>query len=145
MSLTLHFHPLASFCWKVLIALYENDTPFEPVIVDLGDERSRAEFLKIWPYGQDAGAVVDAASHRTVARIGPYRRLLVLPTTRRSVNSRSGRSGACPTGPARRPLLRFLCARADAEDRRRHAASGRGAATIPLGVEQARATLATVI
>jgi glutathione S-transferase len=29
MSLTLHMHPLASYCWKVLIALYENDTPFE--------------------------------------------------------------------------------------------------------------------
>ena len=35
MSLTLYYHPLASFCWKALIALYENDTPFEPVIVDL--------------------------------------------------------------------------------------------------------------
>ena len=30
MSLTLHFHPLSSFCHKALIALYENDTPFEP-------------------------------------------------------------------------------------------------------------------
>jgi glutathione S-transferase len=28
MSLTLYYHPLSSFCWKVLIALYENDTPF---------------------------------------------------------------------------------------------------------------------
>ena len=28
MSLTLYFHPLASFCHKVLIALYENQTPF---------------------------------------------------------------------------------------------------------------------
>ncbi len=27
MSLTLHYHPLASFCWKALIALYENETP----------------------------------------------------------------------------------------------------------------------
>ena len=35
MSLTLHFHPLASYCHKVLIALYENDTPFTPNIVDL--------------------------------------------------------------------------------------------------------------
>jgi len=43
MSLKLYFHPLASFCWKVLIALYENDTPFEPHIVDLGDERSSTE------------------------------------------------------------------------------------------------------
>jgi glutathione S-transferase len=52
MSLTLHFHPLASFCWKVLIALYENDTPFTPVIVDLGDARSRAAFLELWPAGK---------------------------------------------------------------------------------------------
>ena len=37
MSLTLHFHPLSSFCHKVLIALYENDTPFTPQMVDLGE------------------------------------------------------------------------------------------------------------
>ena len=30
MSLTLYYHPLSSFCWKALIALYENDTPFTP-------------------------------------------------------------------------------------------------------------------
>jgi glutathione S-transferase len=52
MALILHYHPLASFCWKVLIALYENDTPFEGVIVDLGDEKSRAAFLKLWPHGK---------------------------------------------------------------------------------------------
>jgi glutathione S-transferase len=52
MSLILHYHPLASFCWKVLTALYENDTPFEPVIVDLGDEKSRAAFFKLWPHGK---------------------------------------------------------------------------------------------
>jgi glutathione S-transferase len=47
MSLKLYFHPLASFCWKALIALYENDTPFEPHVVDLVNETSRAEFKKI--------------------------------------------------------------------------------------------------
>src|SRR5689334_9729328 len=52
MSLKLYFHPLASFCWKGVIALYENDTPFEPHIVDLGDERSSTEFKKIWPIGK---------------------------------------------------------------------------------------------
>jgi glutathione S-transferase len=52
MSLKLYFHPLASFCWKALIALYENDTPFEPHVVDLGDETSRADFKKIWPIGK---------------------------------------------------------------------------------------------
>lgn len=30
MMLTLYYHPLASFCWKVLIALYENGTAFTP-------------------------------------------------------------------------------------------------------------------
>jgi glutathione S-transferase len=52
MSLTLHFHPLASFCWKALIALYENDTPFAPKMVDLGNVADRAALLKLWPIGK---------------------------------------------------------------------------------------------
>jgi glutathione S-transferase len=52
MSLTLHFHPLASFCHKVLIALYENETPFTPNMVDLGNEVERAALLKLWPIGK---------------------------------------------------------------------------------------------
>jgi len=52
MSLEFYYHPLSSFCQKVLIALYENDTPFHPHIVDLANETSRAEFLKVWPIGK---------------------------------------------------------------------------------------------
>jgi glutathione S-transferase len=52
MSLTLHFHPLASYCHKALIALYENDTPFTPNIVDLSNESERAALLKLWPIGK---------------------------------------------------------------------------------------------
>jgi glutathione S-transferase len=52
MSLTLHFHPLASYCHKVLIALYENGTPFTPNMVDLGNETERAALLKLWPIGK---------------------------------------------------------------------------------------------
>src|ERR1700731_4751139 len=52
MSLRLYFHPLASYCHKVLIALYENDTRFEPVFVDLGKETERAALLKLWPIGK---------------------------------------------------------------------------------------------
>jgi glutathione S-transferase len=52
MSLKLYYHPLSSFCWKVLIALYENDTPFEPVLVNLGDAAEREAFLKLWPVGR---------------------------------------------------------------------------------------------
>jgi glutathione S-transferase len=49
MTLRLHFHPLSSFCWKVLIALYENGTPFEPVLIDFGDPDSRTAFAALWP------------------------------------------------------------------------------------------------
>lgn len=52
MALTFYFHPLSSFCHKVMIALYENGTPFTPVIVNLGDPDSRDAFRKIWPIGK---------------------------------------------------------------------------------------------
>ena len=49
MSLTLYYHPLASFCHKVLIALYEHGTPFEARIIDLGSPEERAELQAVWP------------------------------------------------------------------------------------------------
>ena len=52
MPLTLYYHPLASFCWKVLIALYENGTPFTPQLVDLSNAAERAALLKLWPVGK---------------------------------------------------------------------------------------------
>ena len=52
MSLTLHFHPLASFCWKALNALYENDTPFTPNSVDLSNPAERTALLKLSPIGK---------------------------------------------------------------------------------------------
>jgi glutathione S-transferase len=44
--LTLFAHPLSSFCWKALIALYENATPFE---FHLLDQTSWGEYAKRWP------------------------------------------------------------------------------------------------
>ena len=44
MSLMLYYHPLSSFCLKVLMALYEHGTEFDQRSVNLGDasgERSR--------------------------------------------------------------------------------------------------------
>lgn len=49
MPLTLYYHPLASYCHKVLIALYENGTEFEKKLVDLGDAQQRAELQALWP------------------------------------------------------------------------------------------------
>lgn len=52
MTLKLYFHPLSSFCQKTLIALYENDTPFEGQMVDLTSDEERAAYLKLWPIGK---------------------------------------------------------------------------------------------
>jgi len=48
MALRLYSHPFASFCQKVLIALYENETPFEAALIDLADEADRAELTSVW-------------------------------------------------------------------------------------------------
>ena len=47
--LQLYFHPLSSFCQKVLIALYENGTPFEKVFIDLGKPEDRQRLIDVWP------------------------------------------------------------------------------------------------
>ncbi|MGJ7901755.1 glutathione S-transferase family protein [Lysobacter sp. 1R34A] len=65
MSLTLYQHPLASFCHKVLIALYENGTAFESHLVDLGDPDARAGFCELWPLGK-MPVLHDHARGRTV-------------------------------------------------------------------------------
>lgn len=52
MSLHLYHHPFASFCQKVLIALYEKELAFKRCIVDLGDAQSRQQFLAVWPIGK---------------------------------------------------------------------------------------------
>jgi glutathione S-transferase len=65
MALTLYLHPLASFCHKVLIALYENGTPFEARIVDLADAESSAPLLARWPVGK-IPVLADEAASRTV-------------------------------------------------------------------------------
>jgi glutathione S-transferase len=65
MSLTLHFHPLSSYCQKVLIALYEKGTPFERQIVNLGDPESAAAFRRLWPVGKMPG-LHDSAGDRAI-------------------------------------------------------------------------------
>jgi glutathione S-transferase len=49
MSLTLYYHPLSSFCHKVLIALYEHGIEFEGRIIDLGNEADQAELRALCP------------------------------------------------------------------------------------------------
>jgi glutathione S-transferase len=65
MSLTLYSHPLASFCHKVLIALYENGTPFHAETVDLGNPGSAAAHMERWPVGK-MPVLHDSTAGRTI-------------------------------------------------------------------------------
>ena len=49
MTLTFHGHPFSSYCQKVLIALYENDTPFEWRLLTPDDADTAAAFATLWP------------------------------------------------------------------------------------------------
>jgi glutathione S-transferase len=65
MSLKFFFHPLASYCQKVLIALYENGTHFEPHVVDFSNEASAAAFRELWPIAK-MPVLRDEARDRTI-------------------------------------------------------------------------------
>ena len=49
MSLALFGHPFSSYTQKVLIALYENDTPFEFRSLGPDSPQNAAEWLRRWP------------------------------------------------------------------------------------------------
>ncbi len=66
MSLLLYYHPLASFCWKVQIALGENATPFKGEIVNLADREASARFFDLWPVGK-MPLLRDESRDRTIA------------------------------------------------------------------------------
>jgi glutathione S-transferase len=65
MALTLHFHPLSSFCMKALVGLYELGVPFEKHVVDLSDAGARAALVALWPMGKFP-VLRDEARDRTV-------------------------------------------------------------------------------
>jgi glutathione S-transferase len=70
MPLKLYYHPLSSYCHKVLIALYENGTPFETQLVNLGDAKERADFVKLWPIGKFP-VIRDEARGQTIPESSP--------------------------------------------------------------------------
>jgi glutathione S-transferase len=65
MSLKLYAHPFAAYCWKTLIALYENATPFTYRLVE--DAAGWAELESLWPIRKfpllrDGGATIVESS-----------------------------------------------------------------------------------
>lgn len=66
-SLQLHYHPLSSYCHKLLIALRELDIEVDKRLLNLGDPEQRAAFLALWPTGKmpllvDAGRPIAETS-----------------------------------------------------------------------------------
>jgi len=49
MSLQLYAHPFSSYCQKVLVALYENGTPFTYRLLDFADPQAGEELAALWP------------------------------------------------------------------------------------------------
>ena len=118
MSLTLHSHPLSSFCWKTLIALYENDVPFTPNLVDLGNPAERDALLKLWPIGRFP-VLEDGAQGRSFRNRASSSNIstAIIQAARDSFPMSRPRLA----DPVARPLLRSLCPSADAEDHGRPA------------------------
>lgn len=50
MTLKLYAHPFSSYCQKVLVALYENDIPFQLRMVAPDDAQAMAELEALWPF-----------------------------------------------------------------------------------------------
>jgi glutathione S-transferase len=80
MTLRLYAHPFSSYCQKVLIALYENNTPFEYLTLD--DAKNGAELEALWPIKKfpvlvDEGRAIMEASiiveHLDIYHPGPAR------------------------------------------------------------------------
>ncbi len=82
MTLTLHAHPFSSYCQKVLIALYENRTPFEFRLLE--GAGAMRDLENLWPMKRfpvlvdDGRTVVEASSiieHLGLHHPGPVRLL----------------------------------------------------------------------
>jgi glutathione S-transferase len=78
--LELYAHPFSSYCWKVLIPLYENATPF--TYRSLEEDGNGAELARLWPIGKfpllvDDGRPVMESSviieHLQRFHLGPVR------------------------------------------------------------------------
>lgn len=75
MTLILYYHPFSSYCHKAMIALHEKEVAFEPFLIDLGNERSRAQFAAVWPYAKfpvlhDVSAGVTLPEATIIAEYG---------------------------------------------------------------------------
>jgi glutathione S-transferase len=84
LTLVLYGHPFSSYCQKVVVALYENDLPFDFRVIGPDNPEIDAEWMSLWPLGKfpvlvDDGCVVAESSiiieHLHLSHPGPVRLL----------------------------------------------------------------------
>lgn len=94
MTLQLFAHPFSSYCWKVLIALYENGTPFTYRMLGPEHPENGAELARRWPPGKfpllldgetqivETSAIIEHldAFHSGAARLIPVDRRAAVAT-----------------------------------------------------------------
>jgi glutathione S-transferase len=131
----LYAHPFSSYCQKVLIALYENGTPFEWRLLAPGDEAVAAEHRALWPLRRmpvlvDQGRTVVEASiiieHLDLHHRGPVR--LVAEDPRLALDVRT--MDRCFDNYVMTPMQKIVTDRIRAAERRD-----------PQGVDEARQLL----
>jgi glutathione S-transferase len=88
MTLDLYAHPFSSYCQKVLIALYENGTPFQLKILDQETPENFAELTRLWPLKKfpvlvdDGHAVIESSviiEHLAINHPGPIELIPSVP------------------------------------------------------------------
>jgi glutathione S-transferase len=133
----LYAHPFSSYCQKVLIALYENQIPFEFRMLAPGDERVAAEHAALWPLRRmpvlvdDGRTVVEASiiiEHLGLHHPGPVRLIPEDPHAALDVRMMDRFSDNYVMTPMQKIVLDTIRAPADRD---------------PNGVVEARATLET--
>ncbi|WP_020398332.1 glutathione S-transferase family protein [Kordiimonas gwangyangensis] len=65
MTLTLHYHPLSSYCHKVLVALYELGTDFRTHHLDFSNPEVQEALKQLWPMCKMPVLVDDARGTNT--------------------------------------------------------------------------------
>ena len=95
MTIKLYAHPFSSYCQKVLIALYENATPFQLRMLGPDDPSAMTELAALWPLKRfpvmvdDGRPVLEASiiiEHLGLHHPGPVR--LIPPDARAALDVR---------------------------------------------------------
>ena len=135
MSLVLYAHPFSSYCQKVLVALYENDTAFE--YRNLEDPAHLQALARLWPMKRfpvlvdGTRTVIEATSiieYLHVCHPGPVRLMPIDPLAAVGVRMLDRFFDNYVSTPQQKVVFDALCAETDRD---------------PHGVRKARAMLET--